>query len=233
MYNLENTSTNSNMQNNTQLVDSIPEYSELAEYPSTKIGFPTPYLQQTVITPSLDEPTLQELNHLNQVLQKNKQQYYQIGNAYDDTGAYCHNNPNCLSTTPLSIMEPASQNSIYKATVNPNMIGGRRDRREDRRRDRREDRRRDRREDRRKDRREDRRKDRPYDGPFGPQPIENDQKPCDEVYAHCEMIGRYGSCHSPKCRSCSDLKGFPLDYAGSGCVPRKKTGCYEYSGCPL
>ena len=120
-----------------------------------------------------------------------------------------------LSTTPLSIMEPASQNSIYKANLNSdNMIGGRRERREDR----------------RKKRREDRRKDRP-DGHFGPQPIE--QKPCDEVYAHCEMIGRYGSCHSRKCRPCTDLRGFPLDYAGSGCVPRRKTGCYDYSGCPL
>ena len=219
MYNLENASVNSIMQNNTQPVHTIPQYSELDEYPSPKIALPTPYLQQTVITPSLDEPTLQELNHLNQALQKNQQQYYQIGNAYD-TGAYCHNNPNCLSTTPLSMIEPASQNSIYKATLNPNnMIGQRRERREERRKDRREERRKDRREDRRKDR------------PDGPRPIE--QKPCDEVYAHCEMIGRYGSCHSPKCRPCTDLRGFPLDYAGSGCVPRRKTGCYDYSGCPL
>ena len=219
MYDSKNVSVNSIMQNNTQPVDVIPHYTKIYEYPSANIGLPTPYLQQTVITPSLDEPTFQELNHLNQTLNENQQKYYQIGNAYD-TGAYCYNNPNCLSTAPLSIIEPRLQNSIYKGSVNTNMIGGGRQKREDRRHERREDRR-EKREDKRHERREDRRE----------KPIE--QKPCDEVYAHCEMIGRYGSCHTPKCRPCKDLRGFPLDYAGSGCVPRKKTGCFEYSGCPL
>lgn len=99
--------------NNTQPVHNTPHFSQLDEYPKPMLGLPVPYMEQIVITPSNDLPTVGELNHLYNQLEENKRQYYQIGNAYE-TGSYCYNNPNCLSTTPLSIVDGAAQNSIYK-----------------------------------------------------------------------------------------------------------------------
>jgi len=210
---------------NSQLVHNVPHYQELQEYPKSKLGLPTPTMEQIVITPSNDLPTIGQVKQVYQDLRKNQQQYYQIGNAYD-TGAYCYNNPNCMSTSPLSRIHPAAQNSIYQfQTKQPKddiskesseNIGRRRP---------------ERRRERRQERRQDRRQKRRDDGPFGPE--DDDETECDKIFAHCEELGRYEKCFSPKCTPCTDKKGRAIDYAGSGCVPRKKTGCYEYSGCPL
>lgn len=195
-----------------------PQYQHLEDYPKAIIGLPTPTMEQIVITPENDRPSLEEVQRFYEELKKNESNYYQLGNAYEKN-AFCSNNPNCLSTSPLSSIPSNKNHSLYQATHEKQKppsamletIGRRRP-----------ERRRERRQDRRQRRRDGRRDD----------PIEDDET-CDKLFAHCEELGRYGKCASPNCRPCEDKKGQALDYAGSGCVPQKDTGCYEFSGCPL